>query len=301
MAKHPITKTWMLEALSDREWHSQYELINRATNSGLKPEMMSRRYYETVSRRKTPIETDVDDAIHRSTKRLVQKWLSHLYGLGLIEYRGDRGSEERESRFVGWYCWNCGKLCSTKPVEDNRCGKCPIHCCNCGIIIAKPKYEDDEVCDKCHKLRQDLSERMAAIAAIDEPTEVKPSLPKRVHTPVTLRFPKIVEQEPVPTPSPAPKLEQPQDEDDIGGTLVYHSSIKPRKSRRKKPKESIAREPKQPKPKEPKAKKPRRRRKRVKLEDFELRPDRFLLLTYNPIADIGVLPELMGVAIKHTS
>jgi hypothetical protein len=303
MGNNPvITKAWLLEALSDREWHPQYQLINRALGC-TKPEQMSRNYYEK-SRRKEPTETDVNKAIYYGTKSKVQAVLSSLYSQGLIEYRGEKGSTERESRFIGWYCWNCGRVASSEKPANGQCGNCPIHCWNCGRVIEHPKLRDDELCDICQEIHDDTKKR---VEIINKPDEVKPQPTKpqpKKFVPVTLRFPKI-EQEPE-SESEEPKQDIIADESDgdIGDTLVYRSSLRPRK-RKRRAKAVKPEKTKPPKPEKPakSERKPRKSRSKV-IKEVEipslLKPDSVLLLTYDPglqPANVCDLSELMGVAV----
>lgn len=308
--KNPITKAWMLEAISDREWHPQYELINRASRY-VKPEVASRRYYENA-RCKDPTETPLDKAIYYGLNDMVRRVLCHLHRLGLIEYRGH--SEEREIRFIGWYCWNCGRIQSSDKTANGTCNKCPIYCWSCGDTIAEPKYEEDELCEKCRKIHDAIINRNSEIKIPDPEDETRPrtkakprARPKKPkYKPVVLRFPVIEDvEEPESEPKHEPAV---YIESNIEETGIYHSPLKPRKPKRKKKETAIEqaeelrkskRKKKESKTKqtvEPQQKEDANAEVCIELFSFKSEP---LLLTYNPIVDLNHLPALMGAIIKR--
>lgn len=179
-SKNPITKAWMLEVLADRAWHPQYELINLASRL-LKPEVASRKFYKgTRSRVRDPEKTEIDKAVLYGTKTFVQNILSDLRRDGIIEYRGNRGSEERESRLISWYCWSCGRLQTSERPESGLCGECPEYCWECGSVLDEDALDKDhEICNKCkqrhdtEKLRQANLESM--LVASTAPIEQTPT------------------------------------------------------------------------------------------------------------------------------
>jgi hypothetical protein len=285
----------MLEALSDREWHSQYELINRASRY-VKPEAVSKKYYQNT-KRKQPAKTDVNLAVYYGLKHLVRRALTQLRVRELVEYRGPLQSDDREVRFTGWYCWNCGRLKSSPKPDHGRCGACPIHCWNCGSPIDDPKCIDDELCAKCQKIHNEIEDLKGARKFADE-EEIQLAIRKEIMSrPTRPRFMPIEAEEPEEPKRPREIVQQVLEEPDDGGTIVYHSTVKLKRKKRKPPKP-----PKPPKPKESKPKKRRARKVKKEARQIEPPPER-LLLTYDPDlfkpVDVGALPELMGVAVKH--
>ena len=122
MSVNPIKKAWILGALADRKWHTQYELIILASRI-VKPEVASRRFYQQ-SLAQNPNDIPVDVAICRGMRDFVQCVLTHLYRGGLVEYRGVKGLDSREFRYIGWHCWNCGCVRTCVRPDSGLCENC---------------------------------------------------------------------------------------------------------------------------------------------------------------------------------
>lgn len=316
---NPISREWVIEALSDREWHTQIELINRAGRF-LKPEIAARKYYGETrknyndkNKSKDPSTTSPEAAILGGTKRILQRALNALLLEGLLEYRGKKNTTSRESRLVGLFCWACKRFQATM-TEDGTCGKCPEYCKRCGCVLddrrdkAASDVDPDAIyCKKCQKrLRSENIERdraakaelqqrdraakaelLKAKAESPKPKRSRKSKPKQptqkepeefepakseqptqiVEQPVIpeyykvhLRFPSL-QQELEPKPAPEPEvvpapIVATELLDDDSPTIIYHSTLKRPKKRRKspvlkrEPEKSTEREPSPP-PSEP--------------------------------------------------
>ena len=294
---NPISREWVIEALSDREWHTQIELINRAGRF-LKPEIAARKYYGETrknyndkNKSKDPSTTSPEAAKLGGTKRLLQRALNALLLEGLLEYRGKKNTTSRESRLVGSFCWACKRFQATM-TEDGTCGKCPEYCKRCGCVLddkrdkAVSDVDPDAVfCKKCQKcLRNENIERdraakaelrqrdraakaelLKAKAELPKPKrshhkpkpqqsiqkEIEESAPVKLEQPaqeeqliveppviseyykVHLRFPSLKQEESAVESVPIAAAPEPLDDD--SPTIVYHSTLKRPKKRRKSP------------------------------------------------------------------
>jgi hypothetical protein len=247
MARSPINKGWMLEALSDREWHPLYELVNRASRY-IVPEQVSRKAYEERKRRKKPT-LGLEKTIRYGVKEMVRKVLSNLRVLGLIEARNGVDSDEYEVRYIAWYCWVCGRMLATPKTLNGQCGKCAVHCWNCGGLIEEPRLVDDELCSKCQKIYDALHIHHEILNSLDiEQQEQEPQQETQSEAaaiaaairlkPVQLRFQPINDD--IDDEKPEPPIVQ-SDGGELEETGVYRLPTELKK-RRKKP-----RKPKAPK------------------------------------------------------
>ena len=262
MPDNPITRDWAIEALSDRKWHTQYELINRAGRF-LRPEVASRKYYSETRKKldekcKDCRTAGLDKAILGGTKRILQRVLNALLKEGLLEYRGKKYSTSRESRLIGSFCWACRRFQATM-LEDGTCGKCPEHCPHCGRVLDDKKDGlDNFFCRKCRKKTRKKpkqeepkqeepkqEEPKQEEPKQEEPKQEEPKPPKHFEK-VRLRFSE--KQEGVLDISqPENRAPSELDLDDDSPTIIYHSSLKPRKPKRPKRKPKPQPEP-QPTP-----------------------------------------------------
>jgi rubrerythrin len=158
-----ITLSWLLRVLADRQWHATFELLNRATQE-TKPEAAARRFLKR--RGKNLDEVPVDKAVEMGIRAFVQQAMSRAFTRGLVEYRGEQGSDDREIRLTGWWCQACGTRQATEKSPDNLCDSChdtanasnsPKWCWNCGCKQSSTRQIDGLCCTCKETLNSEIS------------------------------------------------------------------------------------------------------------------------------------------------